>query len=189
MGGFGPLFFYIAKYGMTSNWTLPGTVTQYVEEGGEDAHVSWIEKNNFYSLKNKDGRSIQTVNDLLHIARDPRYDIIQKTYFLKITNFNFSNLPQQITGIEARLIMNRFGRITDDTVQLCLEDQLIGENKANLNLDPIKIYGGENILWDTSLTISDISQPSFGIILRFQSHPRWPHKCSPLIDTVELRIH
>jgi hypothetical protein len=174
---------------MTSNWALPRTVTQYVEQGAEDAHVSWIDRNNFHSLKNLDGKFIQTSRDLLHIARAPRNSILEKTYYLKITNFDFENLPTTLTGIELRLSMNRSGRITDDTVQLCLNDAEIGINLANLNLDPKKIYGGETILWDTALSISDIATPSFGIILRFKSHPNWPHRCSPLIDAVELRIH
>lgn len=174
---------------MISNWALPNTVTQYSEEGGEDAHISWIEKDNFSGLKTVDGKSIQTSTDLLHIARDPKHDIKQKTYFLKITNFNFVNLPSTLSGIELKLTMKRFGRITDDTIQLCMNNELIGINQATANLDPIKIYGGENLLWNSNLTISDISQESFGIILRFQSHPYWPHKCSPMIDSVELRIH
>lgn len=174
---------------MISNWALPRAILQYAEEGGEDAHVSWIERDNFSGLKNVDGKSIQTSTDLLHIARDPKKDLTQKTYFLKITNFNFSNLPISLSGIELRLNMKRHGRITDETIQLCINGELTGINKANLILDPIKIYGGVDNLWDSSITMSDIEQQSFGIILRFQSHPFWPHKCSPLIDSVELRIH
>ena len=174
---------------MTSNWALPRNVIQYAEESAEDFHVPWLEKNNFGGLKNLDGKSIQTTRDLLHIARDPRKSITEKTYFLKITNFNFQNLPATVSGIELKLSMNRYGRITDDTVQLCLNDQEIGTNQANLNLDPKKIYGGDTILWDTNLSISNVSNSTFGIILRFKSHPNWPHRCSPLIDATELRIH
>jgi hypothetical protein len=174
---------------MISNWALPRAISQYAEEGGETAHVSWIDRDNFSGLKQLDGKSIQTSNDLLHIARDPKKDLTQKTYFLKITNFNFLNLPISLTGIELRLTMKRQGRITDETIQLCVNDELKGVNKANLVLDPVKIYGGIDTLWDSNLTISDIEQQSFGIVLRFQSHPYWPHKCSPLIDAVELRIH
>jgi hypothetical protein len=174
---------------MTSNWALPRNITQYAEEGAEDAHVSWLETNNFNGLKNLDAKSVRTTRDLLHIARDPKIDLTEKTYFLKVTNFNFQNLPQTVTGIELRLSMNRYGRITDDTIQLCLNDNLIGSNNADLNLDLKKIYGGENTLWDTTLTTTQITDPSFGVVLRFKSHPRWPHRCSPLIDAVELRIH
>lgn len=174
---------------MISNWALPRAISQYAEEGGETAHISWIERDNFSGLKQLDGKSIQTSTDLLHIARDPKIDLTQKTYFLKITNFNFSNLPTLLTGIELKLTMKRQGRITDETIQLCVNDELIGDNQATLILDPVKIYGGTNTLWNSNLTKLDIEQESFGIILRFQSHPRWPHKCSPLVDAVELRIH
>lgn len=184
-----PYFLIKVNNGMTSNWALPNTVSQYVEEGAETAHISWEEIDNFSSLKTLNGKFIKTTSDLVHIARDPKKDIIQKTYFLKVTNFSFTNLPTTLTGIEVRLSMNRFGRITDDTIQLTVRNQLSGENQANLDLAPKKIYGGENILWDSNLSIADITDPSFGIVLRFQSHPRWPHKSSPLIDAVELRIH
>ena len=68
---------------MTTNWTLPTNVIQYAEEGGEDAHISWLETNNFHSLKDFDGKSVRTTRDLVHIARDPRHDTLQKTYYLK----------------------------------------------------------------------------------------------------------
>lgn len=174
---------------MTSNWALPRTVSQYAEDGAESAHISWEQIDNFSALKTLDGKSIKTTRDLVHIARDPKADIRQKTYFLKITNFSFENLPSTINGIELKLSMKRHGRITDDTVQLILNDQTIGSNQANLDLGLIKIYGGENTLWDSTLSTADISSETFGVVLRFQSHPQWPHKSSPLIDAVELRIH
>lgn len=174
---------------MTTNWALPTIVEQYSESGAEDFHILWDSTDNFSPLLNLDGRSIKTSKDLLHIARDPRHDILQKTYYLKITGFNFYNVPSTITGIEVKLTMKRFSRITDDTIQLTFDNLLIGENKANLNLDPIKIYGSQDDIWETNLTASDVTNSSFGVILRFQSHPNWPHKNSALIDSVELRIH
>jgi hypothetical protein len=174
---------------MTSNWALPRTISQYAEDGAESAHIAWEEIDSFSAIKTLDNKSIKTVSDLIHIARDPKHDIKQKTYFLKITNFNFENVPSIVSGIELRLSMNRYGRITDDTIQLTLNDQLIGANNANFDLVPIKLYGGENLLWDASLSSTDIANPSFGVVLRFQSHPRWPHKSGTLIDAVEIRIH
>ena len=174
---------------MTSNWALPTNIIQYSEEGAEDAHISWLEIDNFSGLKSADGRSIKTSNELVHIARDPRHDIIQKTYFLKITGFNFVNLPETVSGIEMKLSMNRFGRITDDTVQLCINDQLIGENQATLDLNPIKIYGDQTSMWDANLSVSDVQNSSFGITLRFKSHPRWPHRSSAMIDAVQVRVY
>jgi|694.fasta_scaffold00326_8 hypothetical protein len=174
---------------MTSNWALPTNIIQYSEEDSETSHVQWTEIDNFYSLKNLDGKFVKTQRDLLHIARDPKKDLVEKTYFLKLTGFNFINIPSNISGFEVKITMNRFGRITDDTIQLCLNDKLIGDNKANLDLAPIKIYGNENDLWETNISNSGVINNSFGIVLRFMSHPRWPHKNSAMIDTVQIRIH
>jgi len=174
---------------MTSNWALPSTVVQYSETDAEEVHVPWLEIENFQSIKTLNGKNIRTARDILHIARDPKSNIKEKTYFLKITNFKFKNLPNIISGIELKITMNRFGRITDETVQLCLNDELIGKNQADRDLSPIKLYGNENDMWETNLSIENITNSSFGVILRFQSHPSWPHKCSALIDAVELRIH
>jgi hypothetical protein len=85
---------------MTTTWTLPNTVVQYAEQGGEAAHVSWLETDNFAGLKSVDGKSVRTSRDLVHIAREPRHDTTEKTYYLKLTNFNFVNLPTTLSGIE-----------------------------------------------------------------------------------------
>jgi hypothetical protein len=174
---------------MTSNWALPTIISQYAEETAEDDHISWIEVDNFSSLKSLDGRSIKTSRDLLHIARDPRHNIKEKTYFLKATGFNFINVPDTISGIEVKITSNRYGRITDETIQLTLNNTVIGDNQASLDLNPIKIYGGTDNIWNTNLTTAGILNTSFGVVMRFQSHPRWPHKSSMMLDSVELRIH
>ena len=78
----------------------------------------------------------------------------------------------------------------DETIQLCLEDDLIGENRADLNLDPIKVYGGNTDLWSTeNLSMSNIQDPTFGVVVRLQSHPSFPHRDGAYINAVELRIH
>ena len=174
---------------MTSNWTLPTSVTQYAESGAEDIHVSWDTNNDFYSIKNLDGKFVKTSRDLLHIAKQPKHDLVDKTYFLKATGFNFNILPETISGIEMRLIMNRNGRIADDTIQLCLNDDFVGDNQAKLTLDPKTIYGSDTNVWDSNLTIDNIQNNNFGVIVRFSSHPSWPHKCSAFIDAIEIRIH
>lgn len=174
---------------MTSNWALPTTIEQYSESSAELVHVSWDSFDNFNNLKTNNGKSVKTSRDLLHIARDPRHDITEKTYFIKCVGFNFVNLPLVPSGIEVKLTSNRFGRITDETVSLTLNNELIGDNHASLDLSPIKTYGNNNDMWNTTLTQSDIQNSSFGVILRFQSHPNWPHKCSMLLDAIEIRIH
>lgn len=172
-----------------TNWALPTTVEQYAESGAEAAHVSWLEVDNFNALKTLNGKHIKTSRDLIHIARDPRHDIVEKTYYLKLTRFNFESLPNVLSGIEVKITMNRFGRISDDAIHLCLNSIPVGDNLATLDNSPIKIYGDSSTLWNSNLTISDIQNPTFGVILRFKSHPNWPHKSSALMDAVEVRIY
>ena len=174
---------------MTSNWTLPTSIIQYAETDAEDFHVSWVDVADFYSLKSLDGRYVKTSRDLLHIAKQPKHDYVEKTYYLQLTGFNFYNLPDVVSGIEMKLSMNRYGRITDETIQLCLNGKLIGENKATRNLDIDKKIGGETDTWGATLSLTDIQNSTFGVTVRFQSHPDWPHKCSALVDAIQLRVH
>lgn len=174
---------------MSTNWSLPNTVIQYAESGAENNHVPWLEFDNFNNLKNKNNKSIKLIDNLQHIARDPKTDITNKTYYLKCTNFIFQNIPTVLSGIEVKITMNRFGRVTDDSIQLCLNDNVIGENKADLNLDMIKIYGNINDKWNTTLQVSDFLNSTFGIILRFKSHPKWPHSSNVFVDAIEIKVH
>lgn len=173
---------------MTTPWTLPTEISQYSEPGAESAHISWDESK-FGNLRNVDNRSVGTNGTLSHTARSPKHDTNMKTYFLKATGFNFRNVPDVVSGIEVRLTTRRFGRVTDDTIQLTLNDELIGINKANVDLTPTKIYGNETEQWNASLTTSSVTDPSFGIVIRFKSHPHWPHRDGAFIDAVEIRIH
>ena len=174
---------------MTTPWTSPTTIIQYSETGAENVHISWFDQDNFSALLNQNGRFVSTTAPLLHIARQPRNDITMKTWYLQCTGYNFSNLPDTISGVAMRLTMNRGGRITDETVQLSYQNNAIGLNKANLGLDPQQTYGGMTDIWEIAdIDASMIQDPSFGVVLRFQSHPMWPHRTAPGIDAVELQI-
>jgi hypothetical protein len=170
-------------------WTLPTTVVQYAESGAENYDISWDSDTDFREIKTADQTYIRTVKDLLHIARSPKLDVTMKTWYLQCTGFNFVNLPDTVTGIELQLTGNRRGRITDETIQLCLQDQGIGKNQGNFDLSPKKIYGSMTDLWETQLTKIDIQNPTFGVLIRLQSHPHWPHKDSAFLSSVELRIY
>jgi len=174
---------------MTTNWTLPTSVTQYAEPETEDNHVSWLDIDNFHRIRNLDGKPIKTSRDLLHIARQPNHDFVEKTYYIKSTGFNFQNLPDTVSGVEMRLSIKRHGRISDETIQLCLDDELIGDNQASNSLDPTTLYGGENDIWNAQLSIPKLQNSSFGIVIRFKSHPHWPHKTGAALAGVEIRIH
>jgi hypothetical protein len=173
---------------MATFWTYPNTIAQYVETGAEDNHISW---NNISlgDIISNDKLSVVTNKNLYHIARSPKHDLVTKTFFLKITNFKFQNLPVAISGIEMRLTANRRGRIMDDTVQLLLNDEPIGDNKASLEILQTKIYGSPTDLWNANLTISDLNKNNFGLLLRFKSHIKWPHSDPIFVNCVELRIH
>lgn len=173
---------------MPTPWFYPQNIVQYSEPEAELAHISWDDSDNFNALKSIDNRSVQSNGSLKHIARSPKKDLRNKTYFLRCTNFNFNNLPDSITGIEVKLTARRYGRAQDETIQLCLNDQLIGENQATLEINPEKIYGGETNLWDGDITRAMLNNNSFGFVLRFQAHRDWPHTDPVLIDAVEMRI-
>jgi len=174
---------------MPTSWTLPSIITQYAEKGAASSHIPWNDVDNFSSLKNLDGRSVQTTASLQHISRSPKLDIRMKTYYIQTTGYNFVNLPEVLTDIEVRLTSNRMGRIMDDTVQLCLANKLIGGNQATTAISPIKLYGLGSNLWKTKkLTLADLSSETFGVVIRLQSHTDWPHKDPAFIDTVEMRI-
>ena len=145
------------------------------------------------------GRYVCTVAPLMHIARQPRNDITMKTYYLQCTGYNFQNLPPTISNISIKLTMNRGGRIADDTIQLVYQGASMGTNLAlpaqtkvsqSSTLEPITIYGGSisNFEFNSGIDLSMVQDSTFGVLLRFQSHPMWPHKTAPGIDCVELQI-
>lgn len=171
---------------MPTAWFYPNTVSQYYEV---TAHVPWNNVGNFFSIKHPDGGSLSLSAPLLHIANPTVNDLKMKTYFLALSEFNVIDLPETISGIEVEINMNRQGRITDDTIQLRYNNQFVGENKANFNLDPNKTYGSNTDLWGASWDYSTITDPSFGIGVRFQSHPSWPHNAYPKIDYIRVRVH
>lgn len=175
---------------MTTSWTSPTIISQYADEGTETVHISWkhISKD-IPQMSNGPAFPIALDGYLDHIARSPKYDIMNKTYFIRTAGYNFVNIPTVINGIEVRINARRYGRITDETIQLCLNNILIGESRANLQVDPTKVYGSSTDLWSTTISNIDISDPTFGLIIRFQSHPHWPHRDTAFLESIEMRIH
>jgi hypothetical protein len=165
---------------MPSLWSYPSVVTQYAEVPN---HISWREVGDEFTKINL----ITTVSDLKHISNTAVNDIKMKTYYLVLTGFEWEDLPETISGIEAQINIRRVGRITDDTVSLYL-NQGIGENKANADLANNKTYGGETDLWGLEeITPEMLTDLNFGMVLRYQSHPSWPHSSSPIMHHVQLR--
>lgn len=173
---------------MPTPWTLPTVITQYPEIGAETIDVAWNSANNFAELKSFDGRSLQTMESLYHIARSPKPNVKNKTYFLRCTGYHFYDLPLIISGIEVQLNARRYGRAQDETVQLVLNENLIGDNLITPLIDPVKIYGSSDNLWNSGLIRENLLDPTFGCVIRFQAHRSWPHKDPVLVDSVQIRI-
>lgn len=173
---------------MTTSWFYPNSVTQDYEV---IEHISWNDVNNFSSLKHPDGNFCTLSAPLLHIANSYTNDIKMKTWYLYLTQFNIlpAVIPTTISGIEVEINMNRGGRITDETIQLLYNNDLIGENRANFDLSPNKFYGGSTDVWGLTPTSALLTNSTFGIAVRFQSHPSWPHNEYPRIDYIRIRIH
>jgi hypothetical protein len=158
--------------------TTPSMITQWAED---PSHIGW---ENIGLLPSS------TSYPLLHIAREPRNDIKMKTHFVYATGFDFTYIPEVISGVQFILTVDRGGRIHDETIQLMYNNQLIGENKASQFVDPTQVYGSTTDVWNvTNISSQMIQDPSFGIALRFKSHPAWPHKTTAILRLLDLQIH
>jgi hypothetical protein len=148
-------------------------------------------------------------------SRKPLYTIsglwmekfLSNTSQLWCTNYNFPNTGT-VVGIELQLSMLRASRIEDLVIQLTLNGELIGNNYAS-TINPVQSsmytgdymetpqqpqgdisnYGGPTDLWGTTgLTGSNIADPSFGVVISFQSNQIYPHSDIAYLSQVGLRI-
>ena len=139
----------------------------------------------------------RTVNPLVHIANPATGDLRNQTYSLICTDFQMTGLPETISGIELTLQAQRNGRIVDKVIQLTYQGQSIGSNNfvyltnsdGHLRITNNTIYGSPTDLWETELTPSMLQDPTFGVILQFQSHPYYPHNCGIAVDSVLLTVY
>lgn len=171
---------------MPSSWFYPTIVSQIAED---QSHIAWDPVNSFLFLRFADENYTRTVKSLIHIANSRSASIKNKTWYLLLTGFNFTNLPANIQGLEAEIHMNREGRITDDTIQLRYNNNWIGENRATNDLEMFKFYGGSTDNWGTNFSDINLQDSSFGIGIRFQSHPLYPHNSTPMLDYIRLRVY
>lgn len=171
---------------MTTNWAFAGTI---IQEAEVEQHARWRgEENGFTGIKSDLYGAIVTDSDLYYVANPTVNNRRTKTYYLHLSNFNLFDIPDVISGVEVVIDMNRRGRVTDDTIQLRYNNEFIGENLADFKLDMQKTFGNSTDLWGAILTREMVSDPSFGVGIRFQSHPQWPHVDSPTINYVKLRV-
>jgi len=174
---------------IVTGWAFPLNVYQSAEV---PEHVQWDESG-FVYLRYEDDSSCRTLLPLDHIPNSFAGDRNKKTWYLHFSNLKFNYIPDDITGIEVRLGMQRGGRITDETIQLTKNSELIGTNWADQDLNPIKTYGAIGRTWGLeSLTqeekVSLLTSMSFGITIRFRSHPNYPCRETARVNYIKIRL-
>ena len=141
------------------------------------------------------GRRWQTEGLLFHRSNPACGDLVNKTQAL-LFKFNITNAPDIISGLELRIVAQRNGRATDEQIQLSYQDQAIGANNFNyitdeegrISLHNDTTYGGPTDTWGTTLTPQIVQDPSFGVLLKFQGHPYYPHNSNMYLDRVLLTV-
>lgn len=179
-----------------SNWFSPLSITQNLSEAPPAItwQDDWGELNSF---------PISITQDLTHFANSggpgpAMTDIRQKTTMLTFSNFNItmSTIPDTITGIEMMLNIQRNGRVADCDIFLSYQGNNLGLTQVNWSQDEtghliyfnVNDYGGDGNLWGLeSIDPSILLDPTFGINLRLQSHPFYPHRCGCRIYGMTLR--
>jgi hypothetical protein len=166
-----------------------------VAQLGEEPNIPWLPtvSSDEASLVQ---RRWQTVNPLRHISNPASGNLRDSTYALVCTGFNIPALVE-INGIELRVLAQRNGRIADEVIQLTYQNSAIGRNnfyyetdeEGRLPLFNDTTYGGTDDLWGADITTNILQDPSFGVILKFSSHPYYPHSSGMLVDSVSLTIY
>jgi hypothetical protein len=172
---------------MPTNWSYPTTITQVSEV---DTHIPWDASGGFAYLRSPDGQFTRTTQPLVHTPNSFSGDRTMKTSYLNLIGFKF-NVQDVVTGIQVAVHSDRKGRIIDDTVQLRSKGNVIGNNKATRSIIALKNYGGQDpwgLDFSNTTTVALLTTSTFGISIRMQSHPSWPHCESPGIDFVAIRL-
>lgn len=136
------------------------------------------------------------VRDIKHIANPATGDMRTRTYDLYCTGLNIP-LLNEVNGIQLNLSAYRYARIVDETIQLTYQGVPIGINNFSYTVDPDNnvlitndsTYGGPTDTWGAQLTPEILQDPSFGVILKFQSHPYFPHSCGMFLYSVAITVY
>lgn len=174
---------------MPTEWTYPTTITQFCEA---DVHIPWTEIDNDFTQINL----VRTKTDLLHMSNPLVNDMRMKTYYLVLTGFEFVNPPEVISGIESFINIRRGGRIVDETIQLWANGQALGANLATGNIDGYgnlvilneHTYGAPTDLWGLESFDPTLINDNFGLVLRYQTHPKYVHQTTAFMHHVQMRL-
>ena len=189
---------------ITTPFTFANSITQISSQNNVTGRpsVDW----HFDSTGISEGRYANTLGPIHSISGFWQEKFFSQTSELQATQFNFPLVNGTVTGIELQLNVLRVARIQDLVIQLTLNGELIGDNRASIvnpvqsdmytadttvPLIPIQdenIYGGPNDLWGTALNHTDISNPTFGATISFRSNIIYPHNDIVYVDQLALRI-
>lgn len=103
------------------------------------------------------------------------------------TGFGFQDCVP--VGIEVKLVTQRLARIQDKRVQLWDGEQLIGDNKQNLNAENTQLYGSDFDRWGLKTDYHiPVSSHSFGVVIDLQPHTEIPCSETVYIHSVSMRL-
>lgn len=153
---------------------------------------SYVTNNEGYLLNKR----WKTEKPLRHIANPATGNLRDRTQALIALEFNIPNTISPV-GIEVTVSGQRNGRISDEIIQFWYQGNLIGSNNfkyltdynGNLKVENKTVYGGPTDLWGLELTPEILSDPEFGIMVKFQSHPYFPHQDIMILDSIALTIY
>jgi hypothetical protein len=161
---------------------------------------------NFDGTNLGENRPASTIGTLYTMSGFWQEKFYSETSQLICTNFNFTDIIGTVTGIELELDVKRVARIQDLIIQLTLNGEIIGDNRASIinpvqsdtytaevtvPLQPINdynIYGSSTDMWGTTLSAADVTDPTFGVVISFRSNIIYPHRDTVYLDQVALRI-
>ena len=161
-----------------------------------EGEISW-EQFPSANTRNLLGNRWRTTEDLYHLSNPACGDIRTRTQALEFIDFQMTDLPTVISGISVNIYSQRNGRIADETIQLTYQGNAIGKNNFIYMTDieghlPIKnenVYGGSSDLWGAVVTPEMLQDPSFGIRVKFQAHPYYPHRNTMYLDSISLIVY
>jgi hypothetical protein len=143
------------------------------------------------------GSRWRSEKDLTHFANPASGDLRTRTQALYCLDFRITDLPEVISGIELNLKTQRNGRVVDEQIQLVYQGDPLGNNNfiyitdedGHLKITNDTTYGSATDTWGADLTPEMLQDPSFGVIVKFQAHPYYPHRSTMYLDAVSLTVY
>jgi len=168
----------------TTDFLIPRIVTEVTDDNG----IAW---SNILGSVGRDPASLQyavTIKELHTIPGLWQERFASKSNQLWFTNFSFNPVGSTLYGIEVQFNSIRGGRVQDYIVQLILNGELVGDNIADPATDNLKTYGSPTNLWNSNISLTDISNSTFGVAISLRSNVLTPHKDLGYLDQVRMRI-